>query len=221
MKNGQPHTPIERQPTQGVRQRRLAMLLSSLPRHPCSDVGLEQYSTSGDLAASWLAQIAAFGDLDTDSVVADLGAGNGILGIGAALMGAGQVVLVECDEAACAVAFDAVEQAGVGDIAEVMCKIVNENLDVAGVDLVISNPPWGSQTPKSDRPFLEAMLRSGANSHLMHSAEATHIEPLFEAAGWTVERYWEADFALPAAYAHHSSRQGKTRAAFWRLIPPE
>jgi predicted RNA methylase len=55
----------------------------------------------------------------------------------------------------------------------------------------------------------------------MHSAEATHIEPLFEAAGWKVERYWEADFALPAAYAHHSSRQGKTRAAFWRLIPPE
>ena len=48
---------------------------------------MEQYTTSGDIAASWLAQIAAFGDLSTDSSIADLGAGNGILGIGAALMG--------------------------------------------------------------------------------------------------------------------------------------
>ncbi len=182
---------------------------------------MEQYSTSGDLAAAWLAQIAAFGDLPEGVVVADLGAGNGILGIGAALLGAGQVVLVECDEEACAVAFDAVEKAGVSDVVEVICRAVDEGLDVAGSGLVLSNPPWGSQTPKADRPFLDAMLRSGAVCHLMHSAAATHIETIFEAAGWAVERYWEADFALPAAYAHHARRQGKTRAAFWRLTPPE
>ena len=51
------------------------MLLSSLPPHPCGDIELEQYTTSGDIAASWLAQIAAFGDLSTDSSIADLGAG--------------------------------------------------------------------------------------------------------------------------------------------------
>ena len=62
---------------------------------------MEQYTTSGDIAASWLAQIAAFGDLSTDSSIADLGAGNGILGIGAALMGVSQVVLVEVDDKAC------------------------------------------------------------------------------------------------------------------------
>ena len=197
------------------------MLLSSLPGHPCTDVGLEQYSTGGDLAAAWLAQIAAYGDLSVDSVVADLGAGNGILGIGAALMGADQVVLIECDEAACAVAFEAIEQAGVSESVEVICKVVDSDFDVAGANLVISNPPWGSQTPKADRPFLEAMLRSGAVCHLMHSAEATHIAPFFESVGWTAERYWEADFALPAAYEHHARRQGKTRAAFWRLTPPE
>ena len=53
------------------------MLLSSLPPHPCGDIELEQYTTSGDIAASWLAQIAAFGDLSTDSSIADLGAGTG------------------------------------------------------------------------------------------------------------------------------------------------
>ena len=196
------------------------MLLSSLPPHPCGDVELEQYTTSGDIAASWLAQIAAFGDLSTDSSIADLGAGNGILGIGAALMGVSQVVLVEVDEQACSVAFQSIEQAGVSDYVEIFCKRVDDSLDLSGADLIISNPPWGTQNPKSDRPFLDAIIRSNTIAHLMHSAEATHIETIFKSAGWEVERYWETDFALPAAYSHHYSRQGKTRAGFWRLLPP-
>ena len=196
------------------------MLLSSLPPHPCGDIELEQYTTSGDIAASWLAQIAAFGDLSTDSSIADLGAGNGILGVGAALMGVPQVVLVEVDEQACSVAFQSIEQAGVSDSVEIFCKRVDDSLDLSGADLIISNPPWGTQKPKSDRPFLDAIIRSNTIAHLMHSAEATHIEAIFESAGWKVERYWETDFALPAAYSHHYSRQGKTRAGFWRLLPP-
>ena len=196
------------------------MLLSSLPPHPCGDIELEQYTTSGDIAASWLAQIAAFGDLSTDSSIADLGAGNGILGIGAALIGVSQVVLVEVDEQACSVAFQSIEQAGVSDSVEIFCKRVDDSLDLTGADLIISNPPWGTQKPKSDRPFLDAIIRSNSIAHLMHSAEATHVEVIFESAGWEVERYWETDFALPAAYSHHYSRQGKTRAAFWRLLPP-
>ena len=203
-----------------MRQRQLAMLLSSLPPHPCGDIELEQYTTSGDIAASWLAQIAAFGDLSTDSSIADLGAGNGILGIGAALMGVSQVVLVEVDEQACSVAFQSIEQAGVSDSVEIFCKRVDDSLDLSGADLIISNPPWGTQKPKSDRPFLDAIIRSNTIAHLMHSAEATHIETIFKSAGWEVERYWETDFALPAAYSHHYSRQGKTRAGFWRLLPP-
>ena len=181
---------------------------------------MEQYTTSGDIAASWLAQIAAFGDLSTDSSIADLGAGNGILGIGAALMGVSQVVLVEVDEQACSVAFQSIEQAGVSDSVEIFCKRVDDSLDLSGADLIISNPPWGTQNPKSDRPFLDAIIRSNAIAHLMHSAEATHIETIFKSAGWEVERYWETDFALPAAYSHHDSRQGKTRVGFWRLLPP-
>ncbi len=117
------------------------MTLSSLPKHPCGLVKLEPYVTSGEMAAAWLGQIAAFGDLDSDSVVADLGAGNGVLGIGAALLGATSVVLIECDEAACAAAFEAVEQVDVGEVVEVMGSRVDENLDVAGCRLGIFDSP--------------------------------------------------------------------------------
>ena len=55
-----------------MRVRRLAMLLSGLVPHTCDSVELEQYSTDGNLAARWLTDIAAFGDLSEGCTVADL-----------------------------------------------------------------------------------------------------------------------------------------------------
>ena len=204
-----------------MRVRRLAMLLSGLVPHTCDSVELEQYSTDGNLAARWLTDIAAFGDLSEGCTVADLGAGNGVLGLGALAMGAGRAILVEADQAACDVAKSNAESTGFADSVEVIqATLGSDSVDLSSADVVISNPPWGRQTPKADRPFLEAVLSTGSPTHLLHSAEARHIEPLFDDAGWTVERYGEADFALPAAYEHHARERARTRAAFWRLSPP-
>ena len=204
-----------------MRLRRLAILLSQLNPHPCNSVELEQYTTGGDLAARWLTDIAAFGDLSEGCTVADLGAGNGVLGLGALAMGAGRAILVEADEAACDVAKSNAESMGFADSVEVIqATLGSDTIDLGSADVVISNPPWGRQTPRADRPLLEAMIAAATPSHLLHSAEATHIQPLFEEAGWAAERYGEADFALPAAYSHHSRKRGRIRAAFWRLAPP-
>ena len=204
-----------------MRVRRLAMLLSSLSEHPSGSVELEQYTTDGDLAARWLADIAAFDDLSEGCTVADLGAGNGVLGLGALAMGAGRALLVETDQAACDVAKSNAESMGFADSVEVIqATLGSDPVDLGSADVLISNPPWGRQTPRADRPFLEAMIAATTPAHLLHSAEATHIQTLFEDAGWSAERYGEADFALPAAYSHHSRQRGRTRAAFWRLVPP-
>ena len=197
------------------------MMLSGLEPHPCDSVEMEQYTTDGDLAARWLADIAAFGDLTEDCKVADLGAGSGVLGLGALAMGADSSILVEADQTACDVAMSNAESIGVADSVEVIrATLGSDPIDLGSTDVVISNPPWGRQTPKADRPFLEAILSTGVLAHVLHSAEASHIQPLFEDAGWAVERYGEADFALPAAYSHHSRQRGRTRVAFWRLVPP-
>jgi putative methylase len=203
-----------------MRVRRLAMLLSNLVPHPSNSVELEQYTTDGDLSARWLADIAAFGDLSEDCTVADLGAGNGVLGLGALAMGAGRAILVESDQFACDVAKSNAESMGFTESVEVIqATLGSDSIDLGSADVIISNPPWGRQTPRADRPFLEAMIAGAAPAHLLHSAEATHIQPLFEDAGWSVERYGEADFSLPAKFTHHSRERGKTRAAFWRLAP--
>ena len=197
------------------------MLLSGLEPHSSNSAELEQYATDGDLAARWLADIVAFGDLSGGCKVADLGAGNGVLGLGALAMGAGRAILFEADQAACEVARSNAESLGFADSVEVIqATLGSEPVDLSSADVVISNPPWGRQTPRADRPFLEAMIAAAAPAHLLHSAETTHIRPLFEDAGWSAERYGEADFALPAAYSHHSRQRGRTRAAFWRLTPP-
>ncbi len=204
-----------------MRARRLAMLLSGLEPHPSNSVELEQYTTDSDLAVRWLADITAFSDISGGCTVADLGAGNGVLGLGALAMGAGRAILVEADQVACGVARSNAESLGLTDSVQVIHSTLGSDpVDLDSADVVVSNPPWGRQTPRADRPFLEAMIAATAPAHLLHSAEATHIRPLFEDAGWSAERYGEADFALPAAYSHHSRQRGRTRAAFWRLVPP-
>jgi len=204
-----------------MRVRRLAMLLSGLEPHHSNSVELEQYTTDGDLAARWLTDITAFGDLSEGCTVADLGAGNGILGLGALVMDAGRAILVETDQTACDVIESNAESMGFADSVEIIqATLGSDPVDLGSADVVISNPPWGRQTPRADRPLLEAMIAAATPAHLLHSAEATHIKPLFEDAGWSAERHGEADFALPAAYSHHSRQRGRTRAAFWRLVPP-
>ena len=199
----------------------MAMLLSGLLPHPCDSVELEQYTTDGDLAARWLTDIAAFGDLYEGCTIADLGAGNGVLGLGAVAIGAERAILVETDQTACDVAKSNAESIELADSVEVIrATLGSDPVDLSSADVVISNPPWGRQTPRADRPFLEAMIATATPTHLLHSAEATHIQPLFEDVGWSAEGYGEADFALPAAYSHHSRQRGRTRAAFWRLAPP-
>ena len=204
-----------------MRARRLAMLLSSLEQTQFKSVELEQYATHGDLAARWLIDIHSFGDMQEGCKVADLGSGNGAIGLGALSLGASEAILVEADQMALEIARRNAEEMGYADSIQIIQAMLGTdpvNIDYA--DLIISNPPWGRQSPKADRPFLDAILSSQIISHIMHSAEASHIEPMFEGKGWSVERYGEADFALPAEYSHHSRMRGKTRAAFWRLTPP-
>lgn len=71
-----------------MKLKRLASMLESVDAFDHPDYMLEQYKTSADEAARSLYTIeATYGDV-RGKVVADLGCGTGILGIGAALLGA-------------------------------------------------------------------------------------------------------------------------------------
>jgi len=198
----------------------LAIQLSKLQEISSPNLNLEQYQTEGEIAARWLFDIQSFDDLKPGCRVVDLGCGNGILGIGAVLMGAGSAILVDSDEKSCEVSTRNVESLGISDSVKIVnSKIGEKDIEISEADIVVSNPPWGTQKKASDRPFLEEIISIGTIAHLMHSSQATHIRNFFNEFGWSSEKYGDLDFALPATYGHHSRMRGRTRASLWRISP--
>ena len=203
-----------------MRLRSLAIQLSKLQEISSPNLNLEQYQTEGEIAARWLFDIQSFDDLKPGCRVVDLGCGNGILGIGAVLMGAGSAILVDSDEKSCEVSTRNVESLGISDSVKIVnSKIGEKDIEIREADIVVSNPPWGTQKKASDRPFLEEIISIGTIAHLMHSSQATHIRNFFNEFGWSSEKYGDLDFALPATYGHHSRMRGRTRASLWRVSP--
>ena len=206
-----------------MRPKHLAMALSKLLPHPCTDVSLEQYATEGDLAAYWLLAVDQLDNLEGKTVL-DLGAGNGVLGLGALMLGASEVILVETDDDALDVLrrnIGALDADLAGRTSVKQAHLGRENVSTDGVDIVLMNPPWGVQKPKADRPFLDAAFSSQAGAvHLLHSGRAAHLEAMAMDHGWQAEAILRTDFRLPATYAHHAQRQGSTDVMCWRFHRP-
>jgi len=119
---------------------------------------LEQYQTPAPLAARLLYHAALKGDIGERRVV-DLGCGTGILAIGAALLGAREVVGVDADEAALATARENADRAGVeGTFLSGMIGDPGVSSSIGPCDTVVMNPPFGAQNVHADRPFIDTSL---------------------------------------------------------------
>tara|TARA_B100000579_G_C22702432_1_gene790448 strand:+ start:361 stop:993 length:633 start_codon:yes stop_codon:yes gene_type:complete len=199
----------------------LAIELSKLEPHPCNSVELEQYVTEGDLAAFWLLAVDQLDDLENKSVL-DLGSGNGILGLGAAYLGANEILLIEADHDA--------HEVSKNNIAKVNQKFdikINSIKAMIGIDdielskkydIIIMNPPWGFQTEKADRPLLEFSFGLNADSiYVLHSAKEKHLQAMAKDFGYDGEIVFETDFRLPAKYSHHVKKSSMTEARCWRF----
>ena len=204
-----------------MRPKHLAIKLSKLTPHPCENVALEQYATEGDLASYWMLAVDQLDGFEQCTVV-DMGAGNGILGIGALLLGAGEVVFVESDPAALEVIEANIDS--LDDELQARARILSatvglDEVPLEDVDIIVMNPPWGVQREKADRPFLEAAFASKATSiHVLHSDKATHLEPMAKEHGWWAETVLRTEFRLPPTYEHHAQRKGKTDVKCWRFF---
>lgn len=191
------------------------MLLSNLEPHPQRDVILEQYQTDGALAARWLT-VLSHNDGVEGLRIADLGSGNGILGIGCLLLGATHVSFYEVDEEAVKVLQQNLKSFP-DDMYNVVQTSISDQTELpTDVDAIIMNPPWGVQTQKADRPFLDLAFTSKATHvHILHSAESKHIEDIASNQGWSSEKLFNDHFRLPQAYQHHKSRQQTTKISCW------
>ena len=151
-----------------MKKQQLEILLQKVKGHPRPSAGLEQYSTPANIAADVLWFAYAQGDIAGKKVV-DLGCGTGILGIGAKLLGADEVISLDVDEAALGVAMKNAQDLRV----DLSLLTVDVTDFPEAADTVLMNPPFGSQKSDlhADVPFLERALATAPVTYTFHKAE--------------------------------------------------
>ncbi len=148
-----------------IRKLDLELFLESLTPQPNPQAQLEQYTVSEQIAANML-YLASYTNGDViDKAVLDLGCGTGRLGLGAAYLGAKEVVGIDIDPVAIKTAKENAVKA------ELPFQLVNG--DIAAItgqfDTVLQNPPFGVQTREADRAFLVKALEVGNAVYSLHN----------------------------------------------------
>jgi len=210
-----------------VRKLELELLLSQIVPHPSPKPSLEQYTIPADVAATML-HIAAYiyGDV-VGKTVLDLGCGTGRLALGAAFLGAKQVVGIDIDRDAVKVAF---ENSVRTNLKEKVQWITGDIDAIHGnFDTVLQNPPFGVQRRKADRRFLEKALESGKVVYSLHKcpdedkafikklkasktsvasvAPSPFLEKFIERRGGKTKAVYAMVMTIPRMFRFHTKRK--------------
>lgn len=182
-----------------LKKKQLEMALQRLSPLSSRSAALEQYPTPAHIAADvvWEAYLA--GDIDGRDV-ADLGCGNGVLAIGAKLMGAEKVVGVDIDPGAIQTAMRNAESLGL--------RVEFVQMDVGmfqgAFDTVLQNPPFGAQRRGADRKFVEKALELAPRAYSLHNAPTEEfVARLVATLGGACELVKRYKFEIPYAFEFH------------------
>jgi putative methylase len=159
----------------------------------------EQYATPASIASEVAYLALAKGDI-LGARVLDAGCGNGVLAIGAKLLGATQVVAIDLDADVLRVARSNGQRAGV--------DVDWRQQDVASLEgafeTVLTNPPFGAQRRHADRPFIDKALQVSRVVYSFHNAVTeAYVRSRIEARGGTVTDRIEYEFPIPRTFAFH------------------
>jgi putative methylase len=126
----------------------------------------EQYTIPADVAARMLYIAAYTGDSIIGKSVLDLGCGTGRLALGAAFLGAENVVGVDVDKTALRLAVKNAKTTGLKGKVDWLLTDISA---VSGhFDTVLQNPPYGVQKSRADTRFLEKALEVGKTVYSLH-----------------------------------------------------
>jgi putative methylase len=154
-------------------KKNLAILLSKIKVFEDPSIKLEQYQTDSEIAAEslWFAYMS--GDIK-GKVIADLGCGTGIFGIGALILGAEKVYFIDVDSKALEIAKQ--NKKFIEKETGKKFKCVFMNRDIRGfytkVDVVIQNPPFGVVKTHTDKLFLIKAMEIADRIYSFHKMES-------------------------------------------------
>lgn len=192
----------------------LAIFLSKLKTFATPKLADEQYSTDSELAAAFLWEAYMRGDIAGKSI-ADLGAGTGILGVGALLLGAKKVFFVEKDREAIQTAKENLQLLVQGE-ATFECKDIKEFNEK--VDTAIENPPFGTKREHADRIFLEKAFEIANKIYSIHkSTSKDFIDAISQKHGFEVVNIISYQMPLKATHSFHKKRIERVNIGIWIL----
>lgn len=197
-----------------MNQKQLAMQLSKLVSVESKKVQLEQYPTDSEIAAEILWAAFMQGDIE-DKSIADFGCGNGILGIGALLLGAKKAMLVDIDNKCINAAND--------NLKALKLKAVLLNCDISKVqgrfDTVLQNPPFGTKTEHADKAFLLKAMESADVVYSFHkSSTESFVNAIAEDNGFKVVGKWLFKFPLKHSFEFHKKKVAYVDVGAYRLV---
>jgi len=198
-----------------MKKKELEIFLENVENFSSPKPWLEQYKTPSSIAADLLFIAYGFHDIGGKQVM-DLGCGTGIFAIGAALLGAEQVIGVDVDKNSIEKA-DRVAKKNHLDI-EFRCSDISLITD--SVDTVVMNPPFGAQKKNvhADRMFIEKATSIAKVTYSLHLKKTIpFIEKLLKALdknGTVINNY---QFPLPAQFPFHSKLKDTVTVSLLRI----
>ncbi len=188
-----------------MKKKHLEMKLEEIPSHPTPKAELEQYSTPSVIAADVLFTALLNDDIDGREVV-DMGCGTGIFSLGAALLGASDVIGIDVDEEAIDTAIKIRNKWGLQDRVEFKVRDVQGYRGTS--DTVVMNPPFGAQKRSADIPFLKKAVETAPAIYSLHNIKTVEfIYKFFLNNGYTVVGEKRYMYAIDNMYPFHKKEK--------------
>jgi len=198
-----------------LRKKRLEILLSKLKSLQSPKMDLEQYSIPANLAAEMLYIASSIYDDIYGKSVLDLGTGAGRLAIGAHLLGAKQVVGVDVDPSAIAIARSNEAEAGV----KIEWIIADIEAIRGSFDTVIMNPPFGTRIRHKDRAFLSKALDVGKVVYSLHKRSTRrYLLDFIASRDRIIHGLCEFNLEIPHIFNFHEEEKYPVEVDLYRIL---
>jgi putative methylase len=201
----------------------LAIQLSKLNVFTKAKVRLEQYPTDSEIAATVLWDAFMQGDIE-DKILADLGSGTGILGIGAILLGAKHVYFIDTDREVLDILRENLAKL---DIPVKKFKVLNKGVEDINIpyfvqikaDVVIQNPPFGTKEKHIDKKFLEKAFTIAPVIYSLHKLTSDKfIKAVASDHMFKSQLIHKFNFPIKASMKHHKKKVEKVEVGCWKLF---
>lgn len=201
-----------------VRKRSLEAALTRIAPHPSPSPVLEQYTIPPDIAAEMIHLAAyTFGDIIGKKVF-DLGCGTGRLAIGAAVLGAKEVIGVDVDSEAIEVAKRNTRLMGVERVVSWVVSDVGAITDHC--DTVLQNPPFGVRKKFADRVFVQKALEVGEVIYSLHKdglRNRRFLSRFVKALGGDITHMFMMRLDIPPTFRFHHDRRHVIDVDLYRI----